>query len=191
MPFSPRDRESIYESVKKSDIVINMIGKHYETKHLVPTRRANGNLSRVNYDFEEVHVTIPRTIAEVCKEAGVPAFVHVSALSADLNSKSKWSQTKAKGELAVREVYPDSVIVKPATIFGPEDRFLNWMAEAKSRLPYFPLLNNGSTLVQPVYAHDVGKALHAIVEVSKTVFSLPWRCALPDSFTPSCALTTF
>ena len=109
MPFSPRDKDSIYEAVKKSDIVINMIGKHYETKHLIPTRRADGKLSRVNYDFEEVHVNIPKTIAEISKEAGVPAFIHVSSLSADLNSKSQWSRTKAQGELAVREVYSDSV----------------------------------------------------------------------------------
>eukprot|EP01032_Pedospumella_encystans_P010139 gene10139-11877_t len=164
MPFSPRDRESIYEAVKKSDVVINMIGKHYETKHIVPTRRADGNLSRVNYDFEEVNVTIPRILAEISKEAGVESFIHVSALSADLESKSKWSRTKAQGELAVREAFPEAIIVKPATIFGPEDRFLNWIAETTSRLPFFPLIENGQTLVQPISATDVGKALMAIVD---------------------------
>jgi NADH dehydrogenase (ubiquinone) 1 alpha subcomplex subunit 9 len=169
MPFSPRDRESIYESVKRSDVVINMIGKHYETKHLVPTRRADGKLSRVNYDFEEVHTTIPRTIAEISKEAGVPAFIHVSALAADPNSKSKWARTKFAGEEAVRQVYPNSVIVKPATIFGPEDRFLNWIAETMARFPYFPLLNNGDALVQPVYSHDIGKAIFRIIEVCNAV----------------------
>lgn len=109
MPFSPRDKESIFQAVQNSDVVINMIGKHYETKHLVPTRRADGKLSRVNYDFEEVHVNIPRTIAEISKAAGVKSFIHVSALSADINSKSKWSQTKARGEIAVREAFPESV----------------------------------------------------------------------------------
>lgn len=112
MPFSPRDKESIFQAVQNSDVVINMIGKHYETKHMVPTRRADGKLSRVNYDFEEVHVTIPRTIAEISKAAGVKSFIHVSALSADVNSKSKWSQTKARGEIAVREAYPDSVCIQ-------------------------------------------------------------------------------
>ncbi len=109
MPFSPRDKESIYDAVKNSDVVINLIGKHYETKHIVPTRRADGNLSRVNYDFEEVNVTIPRVLAEISKEAGVSSFIHVSALSADLESKSRWSRTKAEGEIAVREAFPDSV----------------------------------------------------------------------------------
>merc|ERR1719453_823865 len=39
MPFSPRDDASIMETIRSSDVVINMIGKHYETKHIVPTRR--------------------------------------------------------------------------------------------------------------------------------------------------------
>ena len=63
----------------------------------------------------------------------------------------------------MREEFPDAIIVKPATIFGAEDRFLNWIAEACDRLPVFPLINSGATLVQPVYSLDVGKALMAIV----------------------------
>jgi NADH dehydrogenase len=48
-------------------------------------------------------------LAEISKEAGVSSFIHVSALSADLESKSRWSRTKAEGEIAVREAFPDSV----------------------------------------------------------------------------------
>jgi hypothetical protein len=55
--------------------------------------------------------------------------------------------------------------VKPATIFGAEDRFLNWIAESLDRLPAFPLLNGGSALVQPVFVLDVSKALFQIVNV--------------------------
>ena len=109
MQFSPRDEDSIRESIKRSDVVINLIGKHYETKHVVPTRRADGSLSRVNFNFDEVHVDIPRRIARIAREEGVKSFIHVSALSADLESTSKWSQTKAKGEIAVREEFPDAV----------------------------------------------------------------------------------
>ena len=163
LPFSPRDDASIIESLEKSDVVINMIGKHYETKHLVPTRRSDGKLSRVNYDFTEVHETIPRRIARLAKEAGVKSFVHVSALSASHDSKSAWSRSKALGEEAVREEFPGAIIVKPATVFGAEDRFLNMIGEVNERLPAFPLINNGETLTQPVYAVDVGKALFQIV----------------------------
>lgn len=61
------------------------------------------------------------------------------------------------------------IIVRSATVFGPEDRFLNWIGETMSRIPVFPLINDGSALVQPVYAADVGKALFTIVEVWNVV----------------------
>ena len=162
-PFSPRDEESIVDSLKSSDTVINMIGKHYETKHLVPTRRANGKLSNINYNFDEVHVEIPRRLARLAREAGAETFIHMSALSADLESDSNWCRTKALGEIAVREEFPDAIIVKPATVFGFEDRFLNWIAEANKRLPFMPLLDNGRALVQPVYCVDIAKAMMVLV----------------------------
>lgn len=109
MPFSARDEDSIRESLKNSDIVINMIGKHYETKHAVPTRRADGKLSRINYDFNEVHVTIPEKIARLAKEAGVKSFIHMSALSANAQSPSQWCRTKALGEQVVRKQFPEAV----------------------------------------------------------------------------------
>jgi NADH dehydrogenase (ubiquinone) 1 alpha subcomplex subunit 9 len=164
IPFSTRDRESIRETLQYADVVVNLIGKHYETKHLVPTRRADGKLSRVNFSLEETHVVVPQTLAEVAKEAGVQNFIQVSALSADVNSASEWSRTKARGEEAVHKIYPDAVIVKLNTIFGPEDRFLNMFAEVTKRLPFFPLINNGSNIVQPVYVNDVGRGLHEIIK---------------------------
>jgi NADH dehydrogenase (ubiquinone) 1 alpha subcomplex subunit 9 len=109
MPFSPRDEASIYEAVKNSDLVINLIGKEYETKHLIPTRRADGSISNTNYGFEDTLVTIPQTIARISREAGVKAFIHMSALSADHNSKSKWARCKAKGEEVVRQEFNDAV----------------------------------------------------------------------------------
>ena len=117
MPYSPRDEASIEDTICNSDVVINMIGKHYETKHIVPTRREDGNLCRINYSFEETHVEIPRRIARLAKKNGVKTFIHVSALAADLESSSKWSQSKARGELAVREEFPEAIIVKAVKIF--------------------------------------------------------------------------
>lgn len=182
MAFSPRDEESIKESIRNSDIVINMIGKHYETKHLVPTRREDGELSRINYSFQETHVEIPRTLARLCKEAGVESFVHVSALAGDPNSESAWSRSKYEGELAVREENPDAIIVRPATVFGWEDRFLNTFADITERLPFTPLLFGGETLTQPVYALDVGKALFAITQRHKDFKGATFQLAGPAEY---------
>lgn len=163
MPFSPRDEQSIIDSLRRSDVVINMIGKHYETKHLVPTRRADGGLSNINYGFDEVHAEIPGRIARLAKEAGVTSFIHMSALTASLDAKSRWSQSKAKGEIAVREAFPEAVIVRSGSLFGPEDRFLNLIAETAERLPFSPLIGEGQSVVQPVFARDVGRALMNII----------------------------
>ncbi len=97
------------ESMRSSDVVVNFIGKHYETKHAIPTRRDDGRLSRVNYSFEDVHVIGAATIAELAKEAGVKSFIQISALSANEKSASNWSRTKAAGEIAVREKFPEAV----------------------------------------------------------------------------------
>ena len=53
MPFSARDEDSIRASMAQSDVVINLIGKHYETKGFMPHRTINGKPSRVNYTFDE------------------------------------------------------------------------------------------------------------------------------------------
>lgn len=109
MAYSPRDEESIIASIKNSDVVVNLIGKYYETKHLVPTRRADGSLSRINYSYEDVNVKIPETLARLSREAGVKSFIHMSALAADPESSSRWARTKAEGEAAVRQQFPEAV----------------------------------------------------------------------------------
>jgi len=189
LPFSPRDRESIYESVKKSDVVINLIGKHYETKHFVPTRRADGSLSRINYDFNEVHNTIPALIAEVAKEAGVKRFIHVSALSANVNSVSDFNRTKALGEISVREKFPEATIVRPAHVYGDEDKFLQWTAqyiESKhpwTMLRYFPIVEGGQKLVQPLFAPDLARGIMATVRAGSELKGRDVNLAGPAEYT--------
>lgn len=54
-------------------------------------------------------MTIPRRIARLAKEQGVKVFIHVSALAANHNSSSEWARSKARGEDAVREEFPEAV----------------------------------------------------------------------------------
>jgi len=164
MPFDVRNQQSVVSAIKHSDVVINLIGKNYETKYPLPVRKVDGKLSRVNYSFEEVHIDVPVTLAKLCKEVGVKRFIHVSSLSAHSKSNSLWSKSKAVGEERLISEFPDAIIVKLATVFGAEDRFLNIIAEATKRLPFFPLLNGGANLIQPVHVSDVAKGLHEIVK---------------------------
>ncbi|NXN22897.1 NDUA9 dehydrogenase, partial [Nycticryphes semicollaris] len=139
-----KDKDSIRRAVEHSNVVINLVGKEWETK---------------NFNFEDEFVNIPKSIAQITREAGVEKFIHISHLNANMKSPSKYLRSKAVGEKAVREEFPDAIILKPSEMFGREDRFLNHYANMR----WFggvPLISLGKkTVKQPVYVVDVAKAI--------------------------------
>ncbi|XP_057559156.1 NADH dehydrogenase [ubiquinone] 1 alpha subcomplex subunit 9, mitochondrial [Hippopotamus amphibius kiboko] len=144
LEWNGRDKDSIRRAVEHSHVVINLVGREWETR---------------NFGFEDVFVKIPQTIAQVSREVGVDKFIHVSHLNADIKSSSKYLRNKAVGEKEVRDTFPEAIIIKPSDIFGREDRFLNYFANIR----WFggvPLISLGKkTVKQPVYIVDVAKGI--------------------------------
>jgi NADH dehydrogenase (ubiquinone) 1 alpha subcomplex subunit 9 len=180
--YSPRDRESMAEVIADADLVINMIGKYYETKHLVEKDSFPYVDYAYNYKFKETNVDIPKTIAELCTEMQVDNLIHVSSINASPDSKSEWARTKYDGEIAVKEAYPWATIVRPSQMFGPEDKLLNWFALAASRLPAIPLMEGGHALTQPVYAVNVADAIQKIVDDPEKFEGRTVDCFGPQDF---------
>jgi len=89
----------------------------------------------------------------------VDRFVHVSSHSASKDSPSDFYRTKAQGEEIVRGIFPETTIVRPAPMFGWEDRLLNSLA---SRTNLFTSNHLAQTL-HPVHAIDVGMALEQML----------------------------
>jgi uncharacterized protein YbjT (DUF2867 family) len=85
----------------------------------------------------------------------------MSAIGADANSPSIYARTKAAGEAAVKEVFPEVVILRPSVVFGPEDEFFNRFAALAQLSPALPLIGGGKTKFQPVFCGDVAKAVMA------------------------------
>lgn len=165
--YSSRDRDSMAEVIADADVVINLVGKNYETKALTTTKRFPYLDLKTNFTLQQANVDIPRTIAELCTELQIDNLIHVSALAASPDSNSAWSRTKHEGEMAVREAYPWATIVRPAALFGPEDRLLNWYASAAAGtylLPFVPFFDGGDALTQPVYMDDVARAIAHVVD---------------------------
>lgn len=140
---------SVERAVEGADAVVNCVGI------LAPSGKQS---------FDAVQASGPRTIAEAAKAAGISAISQVSAIGADANSPSAYAQTKAKGEAAIREVLPDSVILRPSIVFGPEDDFFNKFASMARIAPALPLIGGGQTKFQPIYVCDIAEAIARSVD---------------------------
>lgn len=177
VPFDPHNEDSIRRSIADSDVVINLIGKHYETAHYLPWM--------TNWSYEGVHIDLAEKIARISVEEGVTALVHTSALSANKRSISDWSRSKAHGEEAVRAVCPGATIVRPAHIFGPEDRFLNLFAKMHQTLPRVPIVDGGKRRTQPLWVGDFAEALKriALSEDPDVFLGQTYDLAGPEEYT--------
>merc|ERR1712055_330244 len=171
-PFYLRDEESIRKCMKYSNAVINLIGSEWETR---------------NFKFDDVHETGARTIARIAKEEGVKTLIHVSSLNASekpqecmLKGGSQFLTSKWKGENAVKEEFPDAIIIRPSDIYGQEDRHLNYYGNRFRKThqygylranltayPSFkgvPLWEKGEqTIKQPLYVGDFARGIAKLV----------------------------
>lgn len=138
-----RKPDTVSRVVQGSDAVVNLAGI------------LSGN-------FQGVHVTGSRNIAEAAAAAGVPALVHVSAIGADPESSSAYGRSKGEGEAAVRAAFPAATILRPSIMFGPEDHFVNRFAGMIASAPFVPVLR-AEAKFQPVYVRDVARAAATVL----------------------------
>ncbi|KAF1825136.1 NAD(P)-binding protein [Dissoconium aciculare CBS 342.82] len=143
LEFDLRNIASIEESVRHSDIVINLIGRDYPTK---------------NFSLEDVHVEGTRRIADAVAKYDVDRFIHMSSHSVHPESPSEFYRTKWQSEQVAREIFPETTIVRPAPAFGFEDRLLHRLAKASNML----VANDMQERFWPVHSIDVGRALEKI-----------------------------
>jgi len=147
-----RDKDSIRHACRYSNVIINLVGSKYDTR---------------NFTLHNVHVEGAKRIAEVAKELDVDKFIHVSALGASLDASSDWLKTKAEGELAVKSIFPKATIVRPGTMFGAQDNYLNSIATMMKFWPAYLLLN-ANTEVQPLWVNDVAKAILNMLKIRES-----------------------
>jgi uncharacterized protein YbjT (DUF2867 family) len=154
--------ETIARTVEGADAVINLVGTF------------KGNL-------ELVHVHGAGKLAAAAKAAGAEAFVHISAIGADINSASQYGRTKGQGEQAVRAAFPKATIIRPSIVFGPEDDFTNRFA-GLARLPILPVIAP-KTQFQPVFVRDLSRAIAAAALDPKAHGDKTYELAGPEVMT--------
>lgn len=120
--------------------------------------------------------------ADAAREAGVQAFVHVSAIGADADSPIAYARTKAEGERAVLAAFPKATIVRPAILFGPDDSFVNRFGGLLAALPVLPVFGPTAPL-QPLLVDDAADAIAAALEDPATHGGKTYEIAGPEVLT--------
>ena len=145
--WNPNNFDELKESIKNSDVVINLIGILYETR---------------KQKFYNIHSSIPEAVAKICNESDVKKFIHVSAIGASENSKSLYQKSKYQGEVKALENFKDTVVLRPSVVCGTEDNFTNLFSKL-SILPVIPVVGMNYKF-QPILVTDVANAIVKAIE---------------------------
>ena len=146
--WNPNNFSELKESIKNSDIVINLIGILFESR---------------KQKFYNIHTNIPEAVAKICSESGVKKFIHVSAIGANENSKSLYQKSKYQGEVKALTNFKNTVILRPSVVCGTEDNFTNLFSKL-SILPVIPVVGIGYNF-QPILVDDVADAIVKVIEL--------------------------
>ncbi|XP_059433413.1 NADH dehydrogenase [ubiquinone] 1 alpha subcomplex subunit 9, mitochondrial [Corylus avellana] len=169
MKYNPRDENSIKAVMAKANVVINLIGREYETR---------------NFSFEEVNHSMAEQLAMISKEhGGIVRFIQVSCLGASPSSPSRFLRAKAAAEETILRELPEATIMKPAAMVGTEDRILNQWARFAKKYGFLPLIGGGSTKIQPVYVVDVAGAIVAALKDDGASMGNVYELGGPEVFT--------
>lgn len=169
MKYNPRDENSIKAVMAKANVVLNLIGREYETR---------------NYSFEEVNCTMAEQLALIAKEhGGIMRFIQVSCLGASTSSPSRMLRAKAAAEEFVLREFPEATIMRPSIMIGTEDRILNRWAQFAKKWSFLPLIGDGSTRIQPVYVVDVAAAIIAALKDDGSSMGKTYELGGPEVFT--------
>lgn len=147
-PVDFKNEESVSEGLNDSHIFINLIG-------IIGERKGR--------TFEESHILIPEILSKSAKNKGIDLFIHMSALGAGKESKSRYRISKAIGEEKVRANFPDATILRPSVIIGRENKFFEWVAKISKFSPFI-LLPQPYFKMSPVWIGDVCEGIGRIIK---------------------------
>lgn len=164
MQANVRYPQSLAPVVLGADVVINLVGL------LQPSG---------SQTFEAVQHEGAVAVAQAAQAAGVPRFLHMSALGVDRCPASVYAQTKLAAEQGVRALYPDAAVLRPSLVFGPEDDFFNRFAAMARMSPALPLIGGGDTRFQPVFVGDVAEAVLQLAN-AETLKGLTYELGGPE-----------
>jgi NADH dehydrogenase (ubiquinone) 1 alpha subcomplex subunit 9 len=167
--YDVRDEDSVKAAIANSNVIVNCIGREYETR---------------NFSYDDVNYHNSNRISKLAKEhGGIIKYIQMSCLGASNDSPSSLLRSKAAGEEATLQNFPEATILRSAPMVGTEDRLLNrWAIQAK-KLPFVPIPGDGLNKIQPVLVLDVAAAVIAAIKDEGFSMGKTFELGGPDVFT--------
>lgn len=126
--------------------------------HLVAIIKESGDAT-----FDRVIRQGTENVLAEAQRAGVGRFVYVSALGARNDPRFPYLHAKYQAETAVIGAGIPWIIFRPSVIFGPDDEFINTLANLVRRAPVIPVVGDGTAKFQPIAVQQVAAAIkHAL-----------------------------
>ena len=167
------NQQEVDNLVEGCDIIFNLIGILAESK-------------KNKFDF--VHCKIPEMIAKSAQKKNIGNLIHISALNVNKIHSSSYANSKFLGEKKIREIFPNSLIIRPGVVYGKGDNFTNFFSSISDFSPFLPLIgtpeinfSNGilktfnftkRVKFQPLYVGDLVKFMIHVYHEKNKIYDL-------------------
>jgi NADH dehydrogenase len=155
--------ESFVHAAEGCDAVINLVGIIRE----FPSR---------GITFEHLHEQATANMLVATAKAGVRRYLQMSALGTRADAVSNYHKTKFMAEELVQASCLQWTIMRPSLIFGPEDAFVNMLADKLRMAPLMPVFGDGLYRIQPIHADDVARCFAMSLELPETIGKIYELC---------------
>ena len=167
------NQQEVDNLVDGCDIIFNLIGILAESK---------------KNKFNFVHCKIPEMIAKSAQKKNIRNLIHISALNVNKIHSSSYANSKFLGEKKIREIFPNSLIIRPGVVYGIGDNFTNFFSSISNFSPFLPLIgtpeinfSNGilksfnftkRVKFQPLYVGDLVKFMIHVYHEKNKIYDL-------------------
>lgn len=136
--------------------------------------------------FDAVHVQGAKALIKACAAAGIPRFIHISALGADEGARSRFHLTKREADdylaaTAAERGFTGWTVVRPSLVIGRGGRSTALLS-ALAAMPMPVRVGPGTWQSQPIHVTALAETVLRLLE---TVLPLPPRLdvAGPEAMT--------
>jgi uncharacterized protein YbjT (DUF2867 family) len=112
---------------------------------------------------EEINGLGTLRLLRAAERAGAKRFLFFSALGATEFQRTRFFRSKALAEQAVLDADLDGTVFAPSIVYDRDDPWVTLLRRL-ALLPMLPISGDGDALYQPIWAHDVARAVLGWVE---------------------------